>query len=76
MQLLILHLESLPGPGRVLFTLDEFAHVGDLVVVFDVVIAILEIVKFILVFRVFGLFLASGSEIGSSVFELALSGVV
>ena len=47
-----------------------------MVVVFDVVIALLEIMEFILVFGVFWFFLAGGPEVGSSLFELALSGVI
>jgi hypothetical protein len=66
MKELIFDLESLPCPWRVLLALDEVVELRNLIVVFDVVIAVLEVMEFIDILVGVLALLLSHSRIGSS----------
>jgi hypothetical protein len=66
MEELIFDLESLPCPWGVLLALDEVVKLRNLIVVFDIVIAVLEVMEFIDILVGVLALLLSHSRIGSS----------
>lgn len=70
----ILHLEAFSCPWGILFTLVELTHIRNLVAVLDVVITILEIVKFVFILSLLRFFF-SRSQIRPSL-KLAFAGII